>query len=390
MVLLAKQYTLQDYLEPGEKGLVILTNHPNPADFSRELRPNARLFLWMIQRPRKVFQNIDSLRWLTVHNGELFAQYSPDNIWLNNCFRNIRTGEILVPREEHSYGNSHYCSHDGELFFVKEEWTKDRYIWTGRGGYEHIRDYTDSFFYKWKNENKEEIVKKRAKVVKVLDSENGILASMMPEPRGDGDNFIQNIINNEIVYNEPKRYDGTDLGQIRAMCFIGDRLVFDRYPHGIWDLEGERIVREEVGKLEMMAARNLGYSYEKAMGAESSSWRNPWKEARRLKNDAEGLHRRIALEKFAEHRFEINHMIGFNNHLILASCQNLYAIPVSRLTENAVIDPEKNKLWTFQDNISGIVVVEGEELKRLKRHTSVRSGKKSSSGTVPQLFRAVA
>ncbi|MEK6888883.1 MAG: hypothetical protein AABW80_02125, partial [Nanoarchaeota archaeon] len=138
----------------------------------------------------------------------------------------------------------------------------------------------------------------------------------------------------------------------------------------------------EIVKLEEMAERILGYSYEKGMGAGSSHFRDRWKNARELKDSQEGLYRRIALSNFIKHRFFIHHIAYFNGCLILAAKQNLYALPLTELSEKPqIIAPYGNRVWTFKDNIAGITTVSGELLKQMKAKADIRIGKRPETNT---------
>ncbi|MBS3153055.1 hypothetical protein J4426_00610 [Candidatus Woesearchaeota archaeon] len=406
-----------DTLEPSEQGLVIATSRPNTS--LRKEQPEGKLFLWVVGKPRRVYSQESPLWGLVAHNGRLLSTTIPtDGERIDQCIRgsfikDLVTGEVFY----HTKGVGKYCSHEGDLYFFREDYHSEKVItWNSQ-----IGERTDSVLCRMDKKNRpEELMTLQAKVESMISTPSGLVVSAMADPRGDGPNRILNLMTGEVYHSRQlwvngkpvEMIGGYDLGQVLALSYDGERVYYpiSYAPSGVYDQNGNsiayfpmidwlerrvvEIVRglpesrwsEEMDEVENRARVVLGYSYEKAMSSECNHFRtNIWKNSKQRRDDPNCLYRRVALSQYIDHNFVIRNMTFHNGNLVMASDRNLYVVPLSEETCFPIpVNPFRHRVWRFRDNICGMDIIVGEELKKLKGNASIRMGKNASFVSLAQ------
>lgn len=411
--------------EPIEEGLVIATKNTRMnLDRTFQGKPNSRVFLWFVGRPRTVHEHPEPIWELENHNGNLLTvtyknaplkQKIGDGIFI----RNLTTNENLPHHAER------LCSHNGKLHITTEIYHPERHLsgWPhSPEEYRRAREFTETTLNSVNPDGLEPLITKNALVKAMVSTPQGIIASITEEPRGE-QNRIINLETGESFFSRgfcrtlSGEYDftGYDGGAVLSLCTANKDVLFSDTTHrnGVYTLSGKRIAyftlidwlrekeektkevpegeerRHEMRKLEGIAEEMLGYSYERGLGAESDFFAEScWNAAAIKKGRTEPscMHRRIALSSFIEGHFFIRYMAYFNGCLMLASHRDLYAVPLTQaaLTSDKPIEikPLEHKVWTFHDNVCGMTLVSGEALKQLKSKADIRI--KSCKGSEPR------
>ncbi len=409
-------YCAPDYLEPGEQGLLIATENPRREKQSeQQVRPNARVFLYTVGKPRSVYTQAEGLlRGLVEHEGKLLSLTMPSNSereekkypWL--FIRDLITGDLVVP---HHLEN--LCSYIGSLYGTQEKYHETRSWWDKHRQMHRIPAYHDSFLCRSHSSGALEVLSTigKATINAMIPTPEGIVASTMASPRGDGNHQITNLKTGAVLHSAPPQYDGYDIGQYLALCSVEDQVLFSKTttPQGVYTTGGTHAARfplvdwiksrvkeivqhtsqkewsDALKEVELRAQNVLGYAYDRAMSAANDSSRlRIWEDARERRDDPDCLYRRIALSNYIEHRFYARHLASMNRHLILSATQNLYAVPYDgqNLNQPITIDPRRDRIWTFEDNITGLAVVSKDILRVVGENANVRMGRKAANSAL--------